>query len=110
MNLSSNNVTITKLQCNLYRFAGFLLLLASLINLFIIIRYFIQRYANQKHRFIVNRVSPIIIGTLISSILVIFTGIPLVVLQCFMCRPLLSHEMLCKIHGFMCFSTGLFNL
>jgi hypothetical protein len=102
MNLSSNDIIITKIQCNLYRFAGFLLLLASLINLFIMIQYFIHRQY--------NRLSPIIIGMLISSTLVIFTGIPLVVIQCFICRPFLSYEMICKIHGFMCFSTGLFNM
>ena len=110
MNVSSNDIAITKTQCNLYRFVGFLLLLASLINLFIMIRYFIHRYYERKNRFLINRLSPIIIGMSISSILVIFTGIPVVVLQCFLCRPFLSYEMICKIHGFMCLSTGLFNM
>lgn len=110
MNSSSTDIAGMKLHCNLYRFAGFLLLLASLINLFIMIRYFLHRYVREKHRFIVNRLSPIINGMSISSILVIFTGIPLVVIQCFLCRPFLSHEWICKIHGFMCLSTGLFNM
>jgi len=106
MNLSSNNIVITKFHCNLYRFAGFLLLVASLINLFINFRYFIY----QNKSFTNNRLTSIIIGMLISSILVIFTGIPLVVFQCFICRPYLSYEIICKIHGFICFSTGLFNM
>lgn len=97
---------MTKVHCSLYRFAGFLLLMASLINLFINIRYFIYR----NKRFITNRLSSIIIGMLISSILVIFTGIPLVVIQCFICRPFLSYEFICQIHGFICFATGLFNM
>jgi succinate dehydrogenase/fumarate reductase cytochrome b subunit len=110
MNISSSNSLITKLQCNLYRFVGTLLLFVSLINLFVSIRYFIYRYRNKNKRLIVNRLSSIIIGMLISSILVIFTGIPLVVIQCFACRPYLSYEMICKIHGFICFCTGLFNM
>ncbi len=110
MNLSSTNVLITKIHCNLYRFAGFLLLVACLINLFINFRYFIHGYYHRNKRFINNRLSSIILGMLISSILVIFTGIPLVVIQCFICRPYLSYEIICKIHGFICFSTGLFNM
>ncbi len=110
MNLSSNDIVINKFHCNLYRFAGFLLLFASLINLFIMIQYFINRYNNNKNRFMINRLSSIIIGMLISSILVIFTGIPLVVIQCFICRPFLSYEIICKIHSFICFATGLFNM
>ena len=70
MNLSSDNILITNIHCDLYRFAGFLLLIASLINLFISCRYFIRGYYNQKKRFFINRLSPIIIGMLISSILV----------------------------------------
>jgi hypothetical protein len=105
MNLSSNDFVITNLHCNLYRFAGFLLLVASLSNLCISFRYF-----HRKHRVTINRLSPIIIGTLISSILVIFTGLPLVIIQCFICRPYLSYEIICKIHGFISFSTGLFNM
>ena len=110
MNSSLNETKISKLHCNLYRFAGFLLLLASVINLLIMGRYILHQYFNRKYHFIPNRLSPIIIGMFITSLLVILTGIPLVVFQCFVCRPYLSTEIICKIHGFMCFSTGLFNM
>jgi hypothetical protein len=110
MNISSSSIIITQIHCSLYRFAGFLLLVASIINLCISCRYFNRRYSNKKTRFTTNRLSPIIIGMLISSILVIFTGIPLVVIQCFTCRPYFSYEIICKIHGFICFATGLFNM
>jgi hypothetical protein len=112
MNASSNNnnILITKLHCNLYRVGGFLLLFFSLINLLISFRYFTYRYYNKKQRVIINHLSSIIMGMLISSILVIFTGIPLLIIQCFTCRPYLFNEILCKVHGFVCFATGLYNM
>ena len=108
--MNSSDIIEPKLHCYLYRFAGFLLLLASVINLLVMVRYFIQRCFNEKNRFLLNRLSPIINGMFISSVLVIITGIPLVVFQCFKCRPLLAYELLCHIHGFMCLATGLFNM
>lgn len=108
--MNSSDIIQPKLHCYLYRFAGFLLLLASMINLLVMVRYFIHRCFNEKNRFILSRLSPIINGMFISSILVIITGIPLVVFQCFKCRPLLAYEFLCHIHGFMCLATGLFNM
>lgn len=107
--MNSSDIIEPKLHCYLYRFAGFLILLASVINLLVMVRYFIQRCFGVKNRFL-NRLSPIINGMFISSILVIITGIPLVVFQCFRCRPLLAYELLCHIHGFMCLATGLFNM
>ena len=111
MNMSlSRTIMISNIYCNLYRFAGLLLLVASLFNLFVSSRYFIRRYFHPKKRDLTKRLSHIITGMLISSILVIFTGIPLVVIQCFTCRPYLSYESICRLHGFMCFATGLFNM
>ena len=106
----SPTMMISNIYCFLYRLAGFLILVASLFNLFVSFRYFIRRYHHRKKRDLTKRLSHIITGMLISSILVIFTGIPLVVIQCFTCRPYLSYEIICKIHGFMCFATGLFNM
>ncbi|CAF1401276.1 unnamed protein product [Rotaria sp. Silwood1] len=110
MNTTLNNIIITTIHCSLYRFFGLILLLTSFINLFISCRYFINRYFNKTKHFIINRTSPIIIGMLFSSILVIFTAVPLVIIQCFTCHAYLSYEIICTIHGFVCFSAGLFNM
>lgn len=108
--MNSSEVIISEIHCHLYRFAGTLLLFASVFNIFVMIRYYIRQYSNEKNRFLLNRLSVIINGMFISSILVIFTGIPIVVFQCFQCRPYLAYEFLCQIHGFMCLATGLFNM
>ena len=108
--MSSNTVRLSTTSCILYRFVGCLLLLTSLINLLVTFRYFIKRYYNRHKEFLPNRLSPIMIGMSISSILVIFAAVPVIVAQCFSCQPYLNDAIFCKLHAFICFSTGLFNM
>ncbi|CAF3726433.1 unnamed protein product [Adineta steineri] len=110
MNISSNAGRVTNIECIFYRGIGFALLIASLINLYVTFRYFIKRYYHREHHVVSNRLSPIMIGMLISSIVIIFLAIPVAIVQCFTCRDYSSHEILCKLHGFICFTTGLFNM
>jgi hypothetical protein len=111
MNVSTSFMPmISHIHCYLYRFVGSLLLMASLINLYVSVRYFLRQYCYENKRLHKRRFSHILTSMLISSILVIFTGIPLVVIQCFSCRPYLAYEFICHIHGFICFATGLFNM
>ncbi|CAF1441944.1 unnamed protein product [Rotaria sordida] len=110
MNISSNSIVITTIHCSLYRFLGFLLFIASFFNIYICSRYFINQYSNKRKYFTINRTTPITIGMLFSSTLIILTIVPVVIIQCCTCQSYLSYKILCKIHGFVCFSTGLFNM
>jgi len=110
MNITLNTNRLSKIDCIIYRIFGCLLLGVSFINLIVIIHYFIKRYYNQKKSFIPNRLSPIMIGMSISSFLLIFTAEPFIVIQCFSCKPSLNDDFFCKIHGFICFGTGIFNM
>jgi hypothetical protein len=110
MNMTLNTNRLSKIHCIIYRIFGCLLLGVSLINLIVIFHYFIKRYYNQKKSFVHNRLSPIMIGMAISSFLIIFTAEPLVVIQCFSCKPSLNDDLFCKMHGFICFGTGIFNI
>ncbi|CAF2765359.1 unnamed protein product [Rotaria sp. Silwood2] len=110
MNTSLNSIVITTIHCSLYRFLGFILLIASCTNLFITFRYLTSRYFTKTKHFTINRSSPVISGMLFSSTLVIFTTVPFVIMQCFTCQAYFSHEIICKMHGFVCFCAGLFNM
>lgn len=109
MNKSLSRIVITDIQCTVYRFLGFLLFITSFINLYIGFRYCICRYMKIRHNSIA-RISPIMIGVLFSSSLVIFTSVPIVIVQCFTCQAYLSYDLLCKAHGFFCFASGLFHM
>jgi hypothetical protein len=110
MNTTSTTIRLSPTHCTLYRFVGTLLLLTSLINLLVTFRYFIKRYYNRQKEFSPNRLSCILIGMSVSSILVVFAAVPFVVAQCFSCHPHLNNEIFCKLHAFICFSSGLFHM
>lgn len=110
MNTTLNNTRLPKSHCVLYRVFACILLGVSLVNLIAIFRYYLKQYYNAHKSFILNRLSPIMIGMSISSLLITFTATPFIIAQCISCRPSLNHEIFCKMHGFICFSTGIFNM
>ena len=110
MDTTIDSTRLPNNYCILYRFIAGFLVSVSFIDLFVICRYLIKRYFYQTEYFDSNRLSSIMIGVSISSLLIIFTAEPSVVIQCLICQPTLYDGLFCKIHGFMCFSTGLFNM
>ncbi len=108
--MTLNTERLPKIQCILYRFCGSFVLGVSLISLLVIFHYFIKRYYYKKKFLVPYRLSPIMIGMSISSFIIIFTAAPIILAQCFSCQPSLNDEFFCKMHGFICFSTGIFNM
>lgn len=100
----------TTLSCLFYRIVGSLLTLTSLGTILLTIHYFISRCIRKRKRLPVLPLSPILIGMLISLILILCTGFPLILIQCFTCRPLNNHMIICKINAFICFAIGNFNM
>ncbi len=105
-----NTIRLPKTDCMIYRCVACVLLGVSLINLIVLCRYFLKRYYDRKKYFVPNRLSPIMIGMSIGSLLIIFTAEPFIIAQCFTCQPTLHDDFFCKMHGFVCFSIGLFNM
>ena len=98
------------LTCLFYRLAGSLLCFTSLFTIILTIRYFYHRNRRQKQGLPLLRLSPILIGMLISLVVISCTGIPLVLIQCFTCRPFRTYVTICKINAFICFAVGTFNM
>jgi hypothetical protein len=97
-------------SCIFYRFAGSLLTCTCIFTIIITFRYFFHRYRRYQNGLRILPLSPILIGMLISLMMILFTGIPLILIQCFTCRPLKMHIGFCKINAFICFAIGNFNM
>jgi hypothetical protein len=98
------------LACIFYRLAGMFLCYISISTIILIFRYFLRRYRRRKQQLPISPLSPILIGMLVSLILISCTGIPLVLIQCFTCRPFKTYTAVCKINAFICFAVGTFNM
>lgn len=98
------------LTCVFYRIAGSAICLVAVFALILTIRYFYHRYRRYQYQLPLLPLSPILIGMLVSLILISFTGIPVVLIQCFTCRPLVTYSSVCKINAFICFAVGTFNM
>jgi hypothetical protein len=101
---------ITYTICLIYRIFGSLLSCTSLLTIILTIHYFILRYRRHKKGLKLLPLSPILIGMLISLIMILCTGFPLILIQCFTCRQLKTYPIICKINGFLCFAIGNFNM
>jgi hypothetical protein len=106
----SDNMIGSPLTCLFYRFAGTLLCCTVIFTLILTIRYFYHRYRRYQQRLPLLHLSPILIGMLISLLMISCTGIPIVLIQCFTCRPFSTYEFLCRINAFICFAVGTFNM
>lgn len=95
---------VLKTNCLFYRFAGSILSITSIFTIILTFRYFVRRCQKGLP------LSPILLGMLISLILILCTGIPVVLIQCFTCQPLKTYIEICKINAFICFSVGTFNM
>ena len=96
--------------CLFYRIFGSLLSCTSLFTIILTIRYFFLRYRRYKKGLAILPLSPVLIGMLISLFVILCTGFPLILIQCFTCRPLKTYPIICKINGFLCFAIGNFNM
>lgn len=100
----------TSLSCVFYRVVGSLLAVTTFGTILLTIHYFVCRYIRRRKHLPVLPLSPILIGMLISLLLILCTGFPLILIQCFTCRPINNHMMICKINAFICFAIGNFNM
>lgn len=98
------------LACLFYRFAGSVLCFSSLFTIVLTMRYFYHRYRRYQQGQQLLRLSPILIGMIISLLIISCTGIPLVLVQCFTCRPFRTYDIICKMNAFICFAVGTFNM
>jgi hypothetical protein len=98
------------ITCTFYRFAGLGLCCTAVFTLVLTVRYFHQRYIRSRKGLPLLRLSPILIGMLISLVLISCTGLPVVLIQCFTCRPFKTYIALCQVNAFICFSIGTFNM
>jgi O-antigen/teichoic acid export membrane protein len=103
-------MVVSPMSCLFYHFAGLLLTCTSILALILTFRYFVRRYRRRQKGLPLLPLSPILIGMLISLMMILCTGIPLVLIQCFTCRPLKTYIGICKINAFICFSVGTFNM
>lgn len=98
------------LTCLFYRFAGSSICFVAVFAIALTIRYFCHRYQRYRRGLPLLPLSPILIGMLVSLLLISVTGIPVVLIQCFTCRPLIIYTSICKINAFICFAVGTFNM
>jgi len=101
---------ISRTSCLFYRSAGSLLTFTSVFTIILTFRYFFHRYRRHQKALPLLPLSPILIGMLISLMMILCTGIPLVLIQCFTCQPFKTYIGICKINAFICFSVGTFNM
>jgi hypothetical protein len=97
-------------SCVFYRVVGLLLTCTSLFTIVLTFRYFFRRYRRYRKGLSRLPLSPILIGMLISLMMILCTGIPVALIQCFTCRPLKTYLVICKINAFICFAVGNFNM
>lgn len=98
------------MACFFYRFGATWMCLIAMFTFVLTIRYFYHRYQRHRSNLPLLPLSPILIAMLISLILISVTGIPVVLIQCFTCRPLVLYPIICKINAFIAFAVGTFNM
>jgi len=101
---------VSSTSCLFYRFTGLVLICTSIFTIILTFRYFFHRYRRCQKGLPILPLSPILIGMLISLMMILCTGIPLALIQCFTCRPLKTYIGICKDNAFICFDVGTFNM
>ena len=101
---------MSTITCVFCRIAGSLLSCACVFAIILTFRFFFHRYRRRQQKLPVLPLSPILIGMLISLVMISCTGIPIVLIQCFTCRPLKTYTGICKMNAFICFAVGIFNM
>lgn len=97
-------------NCLFYRIVSFLLTCTSMFTIVLTFRYFFRRYRRYQKGLTILPLSPVLIGMLISLMMILCTGFPLILIQCFTCRPFKTYSSICKINSFICFAAGNFNM
>ena len=101
---------ISPARCVFYRIAGSFLISTSAFTIILTFRYFFHRYRRQKKGLTLLPISPVLIGMLVSLLLILCTGMPVVLIQCMTCRPFKTYAGICRMNGFICFAIGNFHM
>ena len=93
----SSELIISARDCSIYRLIAIIFTIISIISF----SYNVHFLIHDRHRF-----NPLALGLIVNSMVLIFIGLPYVLVQALQCAPVNSDRM-CFFQGFICFTCGI---